>query len=107
MLANAFIGATYQDQSKTGLTSSDPSRPTDIGFTSTTTYNDPTFSIPAYALVDLRFGIQSANAPWKISIWGRNVGNKYYRTSVSRVQNTIVRYIGQPATYGITLGWKI
>ncbi|KEQ51797.1 TonB-dependent receptor [Sphingobium chlorophenolicum] len=105
--AVAGVGVTYQDRSKTGLTSSNPSKPTDIGFTSTTTYNDPTFSIPAYALVDLRFGIQSANAPWKISIWGRNVGNKYYRTSVSRVQNTIVRYIGQPATYGITLGWKI
>ena len=105
--AVAGTGVTYQSRSKTGLTSSDPSKPTDIGFTSTTTYNDPTFSIPSYVLVDLRAGIQSANGPWKVSIWGRNVGNKYYKTSVSRIQDTIVRYVGQPATYGITLGWRI
>lgn len=101
------VGVTYQDRSKTSLTSADPGRPADIGFNATTSYNDPTFSIPAYALVDLRVGLQSADGPWRISVWGRNVGNKYYRTSITRVQNTIVRYIGQPATYGITLGYRM
>ncbi len=101
------VGVTYQSRSKSGLTPAAPGRPADIGFTSTTTYNDPAFNIPAYALVDLRAGVEAANGPWRAWIWGRNVGNKYYRTTITRVQDTIARYVGQPATYGVTVAWKM
>ena len=105
----AFVGTavTFQSRTKTTLTPADPSRPTDISATSTTTFNDPVFSLPPYALLDLRAGIASRNGPWHLTVWGRNVTNKYYLTSVTKAQDTIARYTGYPASYGVTIGWRL
>tara|TARA_R110000782_G_scaffold78276_9_gene155631 strand:- start:57376 stop:59850 length:2475 start_codon:yes stop_codon:yes gene_type:complete len=106
---SAFVGAalTYQGRAKASLVPADPDKAVDIDVASTTTYNDPVFSLRPYALIDLRAGIKSEEAGWSVSIWGRNITNKYYNSSVGRVQDTIARYTGRPATYGITFGWKM
>lgn len=60
----------------------------------------PGFEIGGYALIDLRAGLE--NDRWRITLWGRNVTNRYYRTNVAYVVDTSIYYAGMPATYGVT-----
>jgi iron complex outermembrane receptor protein len=64
--------------------------------------DDPTYRIKAYKLLDLRAGIKGPDNRWQIEIWGNNVTNEYYYTSVFHAFDTILRFAGRPATYGIT-----
>ncbi|OBX17614.1 hypothetical protein A9995_15445 [Erythrobacter sp. QSSC1-22B] len=99
-----FGGAvTYQSRAKAGLERSDPARPADTSMSAGESYNDPTLVLPAYALVDLRAGIGAQDNGWTASIWVKNLTNKYYIVNVLKTQDTLVRYAGQPATYGATL----
>ena len=64
----------------------------------------PLFRIDAYTLLDLRMGVKTGD--WKLSIWGKNVTNKYYWNNVNPSFDAIVRYAGPPATYGVTVGYN-
>jgi iron complex outermembrane receptor protein len=62
--------------------------------------------IDAYTLLDLRAGVEIAGrngGRYRIWVWGRNVTNEYYWTNVFANANAVSRFIGQPATYGVTL----
>ncbi|MDP3747515.1 MAG: TonB-dependent receptor, partial [Phenylobacterium sp.] len=63
----------------------------------------PTLKTKAYALVDLRAGVETADGKWRVSAWGRNVGNTYYWTAANRATDFTVRFAGMPATYGIAV----
>lgn len=67
---------------------------------------DENFNIDSYALLDLRAGIESGDGRYRISVWGRNVTNEYYWTSVTTALDTLTRFTGMPATYGISLGFR-
>ncbi len=67
---------------------------------------NPVFRLDGYGLLDLRLGLES-NAGWRIQIWGRNVTNEYYWNNVAKIQSTVTRQPGNPAAYGITLGYKM
>jgi iron complex outermembrane receptor protein len=66
----------------------------------------PLFATDAYALLDLRAGLETKDGKWRATIWGRNVGNTYYWSAATHVQDAIVRYMGMPATYGISLSYR-
>ncbi len=66
----------------------------------------PEFVIPAYAIVDLRAGVESPSGKWKVQVWGRNITNKFYITNVTHVVDTVARTTGMPATYGMTLSFR-
>lgn len=87
---DAFVGANLNYQSRTngGLGQLD------------------LLKIDAYALLDLRAGIKSADGGWRLSIWGRNVTNRYYWTLAEHIADTTVRYTGKPVTYGATLSFR-
>jgi outer membrane receptor protein involved in Fe transport len=59
--------------------------------------------VPSYALLDLRAGIEVNR--WRISVWGRNVTDKWYWTSATRINDALVRQTGMPRTVGVTLGY--
>ncbi|NML93960.1 TonB-dependent receptor [Novosphingobium olei] len=59
--------------------------------------------VPAYQLVDLRVGVEAGN--WRFSIWGRNVTDKWYWTSATRINDALVRQTGMPRTFGATIGF--
>lgn len=63
-----------------------------------------TFRIPGYALLDLRAGVEAG--PWRISVFGKNVTDKFYATNIYTQYDTIDRLTGMPATYGITIARK-
>nr|WP_047169573.1 TonB-dependent receptor [Sphingomonas sp. Y57] len=62
----------------------------------------PQFRIDPYTLIDLRAGVQDVDGKWRVQIWGLNVTNKYYWINVGRPIDSVSRYAGRPATYGIT-----
>ena len=68
--------------------------------------SNPVFNIDGYTTVDLRAGIESSDGTWKASVFGRNVFNKYYWTTASRFTDTVFRYAGMPATYGVSIGYR-
>lgn len=65
----------------------------------------PLFGIDSYTLVNLRAGIEGDH--WRLEVWGKNVFDKYYWNTAYPAFDTIVRYTGMPATYGVTLGLKM
>lgn len=67
---------------------------------------DKSYTLPGYALVDLRGGIAAADGSWRVTLFGKNIFNKYYVTNIYTDYDTIARFAGQPATWGITLSMK-
>lgn len=65
------------------------------------------FRIEGYALVGLRGGIGAASGKWRLELWGRNVFNRYYWTSVEHVEDTVTRLPGAPATWGATFRTRL
>lgn len=61
----------------------------------------PLFGIDSYTLVNARAGVEGEH--WRFEIWGKNIFNKYYWNTAYPAFDTIVRYTGMPATYGVTL----
>jgi outer membrane receptor protein involved in Fe transport len=64
------------------------------------------YDIPAYALLDLRMGVESDSGNWRLTVWGKNVTNKFYWTNVTTAFEGVTRWAGQPATYGVTFNYK-
>jgi iron complex outermembrane recepter protein len=65
------------------------------------------YVMPGYATLDLRASITRDGAPWRVSIWGKNVTNTFYYTNEVANFDSIVGYAGRPATYGVTLSYKM
>lgn len=66
----------------------------------------PILRVRAHTLVDLRAGIGAEDGAWKLTAWGRNVGDVYYWTAANRNLDTTVRFAGLPRTYGLTLSLR-
>jgi outer membrane receptor protein involved in Fe transport len=67
---------------------------------------DDHFILPGYALLDLRVGFERGDGALRVTVWGRNVTNKFYKTFVSRATDTIFQTVGLPATYGVTVATR-
>lgn len=65
------------------------------------------FETNSYAVIDAQLGYEATDGRWKVMLWGKNLTNKYYWTNVVASNDAIGRYAGRPATYGITVGFKI
>lgn len=71
--------------------------------------NVPRLKQDSYALLGGHIDWESADGRWSASIWGKNLGNEHYFTS--RVDLLAgfgfdYNHIGNPRTYGITVGAK-
>ena len=64
------------------------------------------FEIPGYTTLDLRAGVSGPDGRWKAEIYGRNVTNTVYTTSVSEYHDASIRFLGKPAVYGFSLTFK-
>ncbi len=68
--------------------------------------SDPLFTIAPYGLVDLRAGVNTDDGRYRLTVWGRNIGDTYYWNNVSRISDTVVRFAGYPASYGVSLSYR-
>ena len=65
------------------------------------------FVINGYATVDGRIGYEAPDGAWRIMLWGKNLFNRYYWTTVIASADTAARMAGRPVTYGVTVGFKV
>ncbi len=65
------------------------------------------FTTNAYATVDARVGFEGPDGRYRVTLFGRNVFNKYYWTNVVTSSDANARYAGMPATYGVSVGFKL
>lgn len=91
---NAFLGAGINGQSKS------------IGILTVNLADQEKYKINARSIVGLNAGIHARDDSWRVSVWGKNVFNKYYWTNTIQTYDTIVRYAARPAEYGVTVGMK-
>ena len=66
----------------------------------------PSQIINPYGLLNLTAGLSSSDGHWRIELWGKNVTNTYYWNAVVQGGDTVSRYTGMPATYGIGLHYR-
>lgn len=93
---NAMIGASITHHSGSNATFSTASVPAPLG------------ELNAYTLLDLRAAISSSDDRWRVSVFGKNVTNEFYATTVTRYADVFTRLAGSPSVYGVTLSylWK-
>jgi iron complex outermembrane recepter protein len=58
--------------------------------------------IAAYGLLDLRAGTTFGDGRYRAWAWGRNVTDTYYWSNVFVAGDAASRFVGQPATYGVS-----
>ncbi|WP_353682146.1 TonB-dependent receptor [Sphingobium sp.] len=68
--------------------------------------DEDALKIDSYGLLDLRAGIEAPDGKWRVQAFGRNVTNTYYWTNVAKYFDVVRRLAGQPATYGVQVGYK-
>ncbi len=92
---SARLGATLNAQTKaiSGLYGADD------------TIAQHVYRLNGRALLDLSAGLISEDG-WKVTVWGKNVTNKYYWTNATLSFDTNVRYVGRPAEYGVSVGYE-
>lgn len=62
--------------------------------------------LPDYTLFNARVMFNSADGPWGLTLWGRNLTDEYYWHSTARVNSTSTRINGMPRTYGVTFSYE-
>jgi len=101
-----FVGGTFTKRSSTtSIVGSASGAIINPGFRTSVPIAEA-FDIPGYALLDLRAGVQAEDESWRLMFWAKNVANKHYWNNVITAFENVVRYSGQPATYGVTFGYK-
>jgi outer membrane receptor protein involved in Fe transport len=92
----AFVGADGRYQSRT-QSYFGTANAISLGFPSQYNYS--------YALLNLRAGVETEDGHWRIQAFGDNVTNTYYTTQAVRT-DTVARFTGMPATWGVTVGYR-
>ena len=64
------------------------------------------YEIESFATLNARFGYESADQHWKFMLWGKNITDKYYYTTVISGSDSTSRFAGRPRTYGITVSYS-
>jgi iron complex outermembrane recepter protein len=103
-------------QSITNIDYTFPLSPSMRGFVGgSLTYNSKTYAgvgaldlmrIDSFTLLDLRAGLELSNGHYRIWLWGKNVTNEYYWSNVFANGNAIARFVGEPATCGISVSGR-
>jgi iron complex outermembrane receptor protein len=91
---NAFLGGTVVYQGKQNTTFTNSGLPADD------------FEIKGYTTLDLRAGVTTEDERWRFTVYGQNVTNKSYVTAISTFLDTLIRYRGKPAVYGVSIGYR-
>lgn len=62
------------------------------------------YKVDAYGTVNASLGLKSESG-WSVSLWAKNLFDKYYWSAVASNANVVVRFPNPPRTYGLTLGF--
>jgi iron complex outermembrane receptor protein len=97
----AFIGFNVNHRTQTiAVVGGDENPP------NATPVGAPLSRIDAYTLVDADIGVSiehAANSRTRLSLYGKNILNEYYWNNVVTTADTVGRYTGRPATFGVAV----
>lgn len=62
--------------------------------------------ITQYALLNARAGLRAADDKWRITAWGRNLGNDRYWYASVPSNGVNSRMFGMPLTWGVSMNWN-
>jgi iron complex outermembrane receptor protein len=65
------------------------------------------YRINGRALVNFDIGVRTSDDRWRLTVWGQNIFNQYYWTNTIQSYDTVVRYAGRPAEFGVTIGFRM
>jgi hypothetical protein len=104
-----FLGATanYRDTEDAYIGASRIPLPASVDGHATTRseYQYP-FVIPSYTTVDIRAGYRTQGDRFNVTLWGKNVFDRYIVNNAVSYNDIIVRETGMPVTYGVSFGYK-
>ncbi|MCC2602208.1 TonB-dependent receptor [Sphingopyxis yananensis] len=63
------------------------------------------YDVDAYASVNASIGVKSHDG-WSVSLWSKNLFNKYSWSAVTSNANVVVRFANMPRTFGMTAGYS-
>jgi len=61
---------------------------------------------PGFGLLNASIQYSHGNGDWSIRLWGKNLTKEIYATGILEANHGVLRQIGAPRTYGVTLGTK-
>ncbi|MEJ7925145.1 TonB-dependent receptor [Sphingobium sp. AN641] len=64
------------------------------------------YDIDPYTLINAQLGVEDRDGRWRLWAFGNNITDKHYWTNVVRFADTVTRFTGMPATYGISFAYK-
>lgn len=104
--AEPFVGVVFSTRSKAlANIGGDKGLVLTPDFASSVPPSD-TYTIDGYSTVDARIGASFNDGRYTVTLFGKNIFNKYYVTNIFTNYDTISRYAAPPATYGVTLAFK-
>ncbi|MEE2879402.1 MAG: TonB-dependent receptor, partial [Pseudomonadota bacterium] len=65
--------------------------------------DDPFYNIDSYGVVNGSLSLYSLDSGWEFGIWGKNLFDEYYWQQITSNANVVLRFAGQPRTYGASL----
>jgi len=104
-----FVGATanYRATEDAYIGASSIPLPSSVnGHAATRSEYQYPFVIPSYTTVDVRAGYRTPGGRFNVTLWGKNVFNRYIVDNAISYNDIIVRETGQPVTYGVSFGYK-
>jgi outer membrane receptor protein involved in Fe transport len=63
------------------------------------------YELDGFTTIDARLGYETEDGKWRVMLWGKNITDEYYWTTIIPSSDDIARFAGRPATYGITVGY--
>jgi iron complex outermembrane receptor protein len=99
--ATVNLAATYKVATRAGLWSANLAAYYNSGW-----YGQPDniLSQSAYWLLNANVGWQRMDGRYSVSLWGRNLGNRAYATTLAGTDFASGVQYAQPRTYGVTVG---
>jgi len=91
---NAFLGGSLSYHSKSNATFETAVLPADA------------LALDSYVLLDAQVGLASADDKWRLTVFGRNLTNKFYAINAQKNADVFVRQAGRPLTYGATISFQ-
>lgn len=64
------------------------------------------YKINSRTLVNATIGVHASDNAWRLALWGKNIFNKYYWNNDILSYDTVVRYTGRPAEYGVSASFN-
>ena len=63
------------------------------------------YELDGYTTLDARLGYETSDGKWRFMLWGKNITDEYYWTTIIPASDDIARFAGRPATYGVTVAF--